>query len=82
MSYGVVYKILNLAARLEPNRSALYEWICHTQIEVLGGQTALELVISGRGEQVITMLETALKDECREANPLNHRGLLASGEIV
>lgn len=72
MAYGIFRQIFTLAERLEPNSSAIWEWVCQTPIAMLGGQTVLELVISGRGECVVTMLEAALKDERR------HEGFVTS----
>ena len=63
MDKAGVRRILRLAARLEPNRAIVQDWLFHTSIAALGGQTAWELVITDRSEQVVSMLEKALRDE-------------------
>ena len=55
-------RIFRLAEQLEPDRTAIWDWLWHTPIEALGGRTAIELAFSGRSEQVVVMLETALRD--------------------
>jgi hypothetical protein len=63
MSNGIIRRIFTLAERLEPDRKAIWDWLFHTHIEALGGYTAMELVFADRGEQVIELLESALRDE-------------------
>ncbi|GFZ89879.1 hypothetical protein [Dyella caseinilytica] len=63
MSQGIIRRIFNLAAQLEPDRKLIWDWLFHTHIETLGGHTALELVFADQGEQVISLLEAALHDE-------------------
>jgi hypothetical protein len=63
MSRGIVRRIFTLAERLEPDRKAIWEWLFHTRIETLGGSTAMELIFTDQGEQVVTLLERALQDE-------------------
>ncbi|MGH8158089.1 MAG: hypothetical protein ACREPQ_08215 [Rhodanobacter sp.] len=63
MSNGIIRRIVTLAERLEPDREVIWDWLFHTQIETLGGHTAMELIFAYRGEQVITLLETALREE-------------------
>ena len=55
--------IVRLAERLEPDRLAVHDWLFHTRIAMLGGHTAWELIIADRSEQVVVMLEKALRDE-------------------
>jgi len=63
MSQGIIRRIFNLAEQLEPDRKVIWDWLFHTHIEALDGHTALELVFADQGEQVISLLETALRDE-------------------
>lgn len=63
MACATARQIFRLAEQLEPNRSAIWEWLCQTPITVLGGQTALELVLSGQGGKVVGLLESALRNE-------------------
>lgn len=58
-------QIFTLAERLEPDHKAIWDWLFHTPLQKLGGRTALELVFSGHGEQVLAMLKKALRDEER-----------------
>ena len=67
MSQGIIRRIFTLAERLEPDRKAIWDWLFHTQIETLGGSTAMDLVFADRGEQVVAMLEAALRDESGSA---------------
>lgn len=70
MVYGIFRQIFTLAEQLEPNRGVIWEWLCQTPITVLGGQTVLELVLAGRGEQVVHWLETALESEVADSKTL------------
>nr|WP_199045297.1 hypothetical protein [Dyella sp. ASV24] len=63
MSQGIFRRIFHLAEQIEPNRSAVWDWLLHTHIDGLGGHTALEMVFADQGEQVVDMLEAALHDE-------------------
>jgi hypothetical protein len=63
MSHGIIRRIFTLAEQLEPDRKLVWEWLLHTHIETLGGHTAMELVFADQGEQVVALLETALRDE-------------------
>ncbi|MGC1547462.1 MAG: hypothetical protein WA777_02955 [Rhodanobacter sp.] len=63
MSHGIIRRIFTLAERLEPDRKLIWDWLFHTHIETLGGYTAMELAFADQGEQVIALLETALRDE-------------------
>lgn len=63
MGQGIVRRIFTLAERLEPDRKAIWEWLFHAQIETLGGRTAMELIFADQGEQVVVLLERALRDE-------------------
>ena len=63
MGQGIVRRIFTLAERLEPDRKAIWEWLFHAQIETLGGCTAMELIFADQGEQVVVLLERALRDE-------------------
>jgi hypothetical protein len=68
MRRGIVRRIFTLAERLEPDRKAIWEWLFHAQIETLDGWTAMELIFADRGEQVVALLEQALRDE--EGTPI------------
>lgn len=63
MRRGIVRRIFTLAERLEPDRKAIWDWLFHAQIESLDGWTAMELIFADRGEQVVALLEQALRDE-------------------
>jgi hypothetical protein len=67
MHRSVLHQILTLAGRLEPDREAVLEWIWQTHISVLDGHTAMELVLSGHGQKVVTLLQVALEDEVNES---------------
>ena len=68
MRRGIVRRIFTLAERLEPDRKAIWDWLFHAQIEPLDGWTAMELIFADRGEQVVALLEQALRDE--EGTPI------------
>lgn len=63
MSQGIARRIFTLAERLEPDRKAIWEWLFHARIETLDGLTSMELIFADRGEQVVALLEQALRDE-------------------
>ncbi|MDR3447858.1 MULTISPECIES: hypothetical protein [unclassified Dyella] len=63
MSQGIFRRIFQLAEQLEPNRTAVWDWLLHTHIDGFDGHTALEMVFADQGEQVVDMLEAALHDE-------------------
>lgn len=63
MSQRIIHRIFALAEQLEPDRKLVWDWLLHTQIESLDGHTAVDLVFADRGEQVVTLLETAIRDE-------------------
>lgn len=63
MRQGIVRRIFTLAQRLEPDRQAIWQWLFHTPIETLDRRTAMELIFADRGEQVVALLEQALRDE-------------------
>jgi hypothetical protein len=73
MSHGIIRRIFTLAEQLEPDRKLVWDWLFHTQIETLGGHTAMELIFADQGEQVIALLETALRDEQPDVLFLEHR---------
>ncbi|GLQ88590.1 hypothetical protein [Dyella flagellata] len=70
MAYGIARQIFILAERLEPNRSAIWEWICQAPIAMLGGHTALELILSGQGRKVVLLLEMALRSEAADSHAM------------
>jgi hypothetical protein len=63
MRQGIVRRIFTLAERMEPDREAIWEWLFHAQIETFGGLTAMELIFTDQGEQVVALLEQALRSE-------------------
>jgi len=75
MGHGIFRRIFTLAQQLEPDRRLIWDWLLHTHIATLGGHTAVELVFTDRGEQVVTLLETALRDKQPRALPGNFRSL-------
>jgi|GEM_PF-2369913 len=54
--------ILQLAARIEPDSTAVLEWYRSTPIKTLDGQSAEQLVAGNRAAEVIDFLTTI----CRE----------------
>lgn len=66
---SVFRRIFTLAEQLEPNRTAIWDWLWHTPIETLGGHTAIELAFAGDGERVVAMLEAALRDHAQRPRP-------------
>ena len=63
MGNGIFRRIFSVAQQLEPDRKVIWDWLLHTHIGTLGGRTAVELVFTDRGEQVIALLQTALRNE-------------------
>jgi hypothetical protein len=60
MRQGIVRRVADVALRIEPDRSAVLEWILHTPLPSLGGQTTFELACDGQGERVIALLNALL----------------------
>lgn len=60
MDQGIVRRVATLALRIEPDRSAVLEWILHAPLPSLGGLTTFELACNGEGEQVIALLNDLL----------------------
>ncbi len=60
MRQGIVRRVADVALRIEPDRSAVLEWILHTPLPSLGGQTTFELACNGQGERVIALLNALL----------------------
>lgn len=69
MNQRIIHRIFALAEQLEPDRKLVWDWLLHTQIEPLDGHTAVDLVFADRGEQVVALLETAIRDEASEGLP-------------
>ena len=61
-------RIFTLAVQLEPDRRAVWEWLRQAPIATLGDQTAWQLLRSGRGQEVVNLLEAALRDEAAEVD--------------
>ncbi len=60
MRQGIVRRVADVALRIEPDRSAVLEWILHTPLPSLGGQTTFKLACDGQGERVIALLNALL----------------------
>ncbi|MCF7752092.1 hypothetical protein KQ945_15130 [Bacillus subtilis subsp. subtilis] len=60
MRQGIVRRVADVALRIEPDRSAVLEWILHAPLPSLGGQTTFELACDGQGERVIALLNALL----------------------
>lgn len=60
MRQGIVRRVADVALRIEPDRGAVLEWILHTPLPSLGGQTTFELACDGQGERVIALLNALL----------------------
>lgn len=60
MRHGIVRRVADVALRIEPDRSAVLEWILHAPLPSLGGQTPFELACEGQGERVIALLNALL----------------------
>ncbi|HAI47882.1 hypothetical protein D3C87_480690 [compost metagenome] len=60
MRQGIVRRVAEMALRIEPDRSAVLEWILHTPLPTLGMQTTFELACNGEGERVIALLNDLL----------------------
>jgi len=60
MRQGIVRRVADVALRIEPDRSAVLDWILHTPLPSLGGQTTFELACDGQGERVIALLNALL----------------------
>ena len=75
MGQGIFRRIFALAQQLEPDRKVIWDWLLHTPIGMLGGHTVVELVFTDRGEQVIALLQTTLRDEEPRRLPGQSRAL-------
>ncbi|MCC7632920.1 hypothetical protein [Stenotrophomonas rhizophila] len=60
MRQGIVRRVADLALQIEPDRHVVLQWILHTPLPALGGQTTFELACEGQGERVITLLNHVL----------------------
>ncbi|MCS4234389.1 hypothetical protein ACTUVK_002001 [Stenotrophomonas rhizophila] len=60
MRQGIVRRVAEMALRIEPNRTAVLDWILHTPLPSLGMQTTFELACNGEGERVIALLNDLL----------------------
>ena len=56
MRQGIVRRVANVALQIEPDRQRVLQWILHTPLPALGGQTTFELACNGRGERVLMLL--------------------------
>ncbi|MGL4691259.1 MAG: hypothetical protein ACRCWE_03975 [Stenotrophomonas maltophilia] len=56
--------------QIEPDRAAVLEWILHSPLPALDGQTTFELACQGQGERVVALLDTLL----RQGGPALPRG--------
>ncbi|AOX61348.1 hypothetical protein BIZ42_03565 [Stenotrophomonas sp. LM091] len=70
MRQGIVRRVADLALQIEPDRAAVLEWILHSPLPALDGQTTFELACQGQGERVVTLLDTLL----RQGGPALPRG--------
>ncbi len=70
MRQGIVRRVADLALQIEPDRAAVLEWILHSPLPALDGQTTLELACEGQGERVVALLDTLL----RQGDPILPRG--------
>ncbi|MET4679060.1 hypothetical protein [Stenotrophomonas rhizophila] len=70
MRQGIVRRVADLALQIEPDRAAVLEWILHSPLSALDGQTTFELACEGQGERVVALLDTLLK----QGDPVLPRG--------
>jgi hypothetical protein len=70
MRQGIVRRVADLALQIEPDRAAVLEWILHSPLPALDGQTTFELACEGKGERVVALLDTLL----RQGDPVLPRG--------
>lgn len=70
MRQGIVRRVADLALQIEPDRAAVIEWILHSPLPALDGQTTFELACEGQGERVVALLDTLL----RQGAPVLPRG--------
>jgi len=70
MRQGIVRRVADLALQIEPDRAAVLEWILHSTLPALDGQTTFELACQGQGERVVALLDTLL----RQGGPALPRG--------
>jgi hypothetical protein len=75
MDHGIFRRIFTLAHQLESDRKVIWDWLHHTHIGTLGGHTAMELVFTDQGEQVIALLQAALRSEEPRKLPGQSRSL-------
>lgn len=61
MRQGIVRRVADLALQIEPDRAAVLEWILHSPLPALDGQTTFELACEGQGERVVALLDTLLR---------------------
>jgi len=61
MRQGIVRRVADLALQIEPDRAAVLEWILHSPLPALDGQTTFELVCHGQGERVVALLGSLLR---------------------
>lgn len=60
MHQGIVRRVATLALQIEPDRNRVLQWILHTPLATLGGQTTFELACNGQGERVVALLRHVL----------------------
>ncbi len=72
MSDDLMYEIICLADRVDPDPEAVREWFFETPL-LLHGKTALELVHAGQGAAVIAFLRRILRDIDLGSEPVNTR---------
>lgn len=70
MRQGIVRRVADLALQIEPDRAAVLEWILHSPLPALDGQTTFALACQGQGERVVALLDTLL----RQGGPALPRG--------
>jgi hypothetical protein len=70
MRQGIVRRVADLALQIEPDRAAVLEWILHSPLPALDGQTTFELACQGQGERVVALLDILL----RQGGPALPRG--------
>ncbi|MCW6027405.1 hypothetical protein K4043_05205 [Stenotrophomonas sp. SRS1] len=61
MGQGIVRRVADLALQIEPDRAAVLDWILHSPLPALDGQTTFELACDGQGERVVVLLGTLLR---------------------
>jgi hypothetical protein len=60
MPKGIVRRVAERALQIEPDRSAVIEWILYSPLPALDGQTTFELACNGEGERVLALLDACL----------------------